>query len=257
MKEGWAEKAARGSGQLGEEGPGLLGRGGRQGPAGCGVAIRGEEGLAPAAFMLPPLPPPLSPQHFSPPFLCLLYNSPFFFPSSTLPYPPHFSRPLPSPQSSGPSQAEPSTRRASAAACPELGSFCGAEKRVAAAAVACAAPWRSRKRAAAPRTAPLPAPRRSRGAAPAARQSGCLIRPPTARGPHRPGFSSPPLSPSRSPGSRPRSRRLATAPRALGPGCACGGPGEAQGWPRTRAGPHLLCGRRVSFERAREDGRDL
>ncbi|KAM5268842.1 transcription factor HES-3 isoform 2-T2 [Hipposideros larvatus] len=137
-------------------------------------------------------------------------------------------------QGSGRSPAEPSTRRASAAVCRALTSFCGAERR---AAAACAAPWRTNAWSAAPWTASAPARRRPRGAAPAPRVFGPRIRPPANRGPRHPGSSSPEVFPARPPASRHRRRLLARAPRAPGRRCACGDPGEAQAGRRTQGGP--------------------
>lgn len=167
------------------------------------------------------------------PSLSLLYNS-VFLPSSTLRSHPHFSLPLPpplpSPQDSGRSPAEPSTRRASAAVCRALTSFCGSERTVAA---ACAAPCCTNARLAAPWTASAPAWRRPRGAAPAPQSFGPLIRPPENRDPRHPGSSSPEVSLVRPLASRHRRWRLARAPRAPGRRSACGDPGEAQAGLRT------------------------
>lgn len=154
-----------------------------------------------------------------------LPTSPFLLPSPILLCPSHFSRPLPSPQGSGRYPSELSSRRASAAVCPALVSFCGAEKR---AAAACAAPWRTSAQVAAPWTAPARAGRRPSRSAPAPPPFGPLLRPPAARGPRHPGSSSLEVFPARPPASRGRSRHLAAAPRARGRVWAFGGLGESQ-----------------------------
>lgn len=184
---------------------------------GEGLDPRGDVRVAslPSRLLRPP------PPYFSPP---LLYNSPFF-PSSTLPSPSHFSYLLPSsPQVSGRFPAEPSTHPASEAVYPAFASFCGAGRRPAA---ACAAPWCTSARLAAPRTASARARMILPRAASAPLLFGPLTRPLAARSPGHLCSFSPEVSPARPAASRHRSRRLATAPRAPGRGCACGGPGEA------------------------------
>ena len=192
--------------------------------------------FSPPSSSIPPLPP-LSSLHTSPlPFSFLSTSLLSSSPSVILPSFPLFSRPLPSPQGSGRSPAEPSTRRASAAVCPALASFCGAERRE---ARACTARWCTRAQAAALWTAPALARRRPRGAAPARPQFGPLLRPPADRGPRHPGASSLAVSPAPPPASRRRSRLLAASRRARGRDCACGDPGEAEMRPRTQADPRL------------------
>lgn len=238
------EKKAWGSRQLDERGASQVADGGgSKDPAGCGVVIRVEEGLDPKGDVRvasSPFPSSPLPLHTSPLPFSLLYNCPFLLPSSTLPSPPHFSGLLPSSQGSGRSPAEPSTRRASAAVCPALANFCGAERR---AVAGCAAPWCTNARLTAPWTASAPARRRPRCAAPVSPSFGPLFWPPEAHGPRHLGSSSPEVS--RSPevplacpsASQHLSQCLATAPRALDQGCACGDPGEAQAGLRTQGGP--------------------
>lgn len=93
---------------------------------------------------------------------------------------------------------------------------------------ACTARWCTSAGAAAPWTAPVRAPRRPRGAAPARPQFGPLLLPPADRGPRHPGASSLAASPAPPPASRRRNRLLAASRRARGRGCACGDPGEAR-----------------------------
>lgn len=191
-----------------------------------------------------------------PPFLfstTLLFSSPLLHSAPLHVSPVRSPPPFPSLQGSGRSPAQPSTRRASAAFCRALTSFCGAERR---AAAACAAPWRTNAWLAAPWTASAPARRRPRRAAPAPRWFGPLSRPPANRGPRHPGSSSPEVFPARPPASRHRRRLLARAPRAPGRRCACGDPGEAQAGLRTQGGPHLVGGRRDCCELPSDDGHD-
>ena len=160
IKEGWMKKKVQGSGQLNEEGsPGHCKRGGSKLPEGV---IQVGEGLDPWGDLLVVSPPFSSLPFTLLPSLSL--SSPLL--SSIRPSFPHFSRPLPFPQGSGRSPAEPSTRRASAAVCQASANFSGAARRAAAAR---AAPWCTSARVAAPWTAPAPGPRRLRRAAPAPR----------------------------------------------------------------------------------------
>lgn len=197
-----------------------------------------------------------SPSRFSPPFLfstTLLFSSPLPLSVPIYISPFRSPPPLPSPQDSGWSPAEPSTRRASAAVYRALTSFCGSERRVAA---ACAAPCCTNARLAAPWTASVPSRRRPCGAAPAPQWFGPLIRPPANRDPRHPGSSSPEVSLARPLASRHRRWRLARAPRAPGRRSACGDPGEAQAGLRTPGGPHLVGGSRDCSELTHDDGQD-